>query len=256
MTSCCWLDVKLIWRRLIVNNFNDLLSFHLLTFLKSWEISLENYIAKGFLNSFFWSIGYFVHQLYCDFGNICLAFSGVEYTKNFCILAWTICIFLEKALNSRYTLITTTAWSNMSLHSLLFILKCLSFSDNDFLFRFDNSQPWVEPSDKNLHFIFYSSFSFLIFWFILKLSIKKYHVGSWIHVTSFKTKRERILAHRNEIASKIMKNCWEFSDDTSSRMSFNFFQLSSFHDIIVSHWIFLMFMVLWIRAVHSDMEFL
>lgn len=144
----------------------------------------------------------------------------------------------------------------MSLHGLFFILDCLSLSDDNFLLSFDDSYSWIKTSNKTLNFIFYSSFSSLIFWFILNLSNITYHKRCWIHVSSLKTEWKRILSHRNEIATKIMENCWEFGNNTSSTISFNFFQLSFVHNVIVSHWILLMFMILRIRTVHSNMIFL
>lgn len=169
LASSCWLDVKWVWCRLVIHNFHKLFPLCLLALLKSWEISLENYVSIHSLYSLFWSVSNLVHEFYSNFCDISLAVPCVQNTINFCIFTRAIGIFLEITLNPWNSLVTAAAWFDMGLNGLFFILNGLSFSDNDFLFCLDDSEPWIEASDENLHFVFYSSLSFFVFWFVLNL---------------------------------------------------------------------------------------
>jgi hypothetical protein len=89
---------------------------------------------------FFGCVSNFIDKLYSDFSHISLTLLGVEDAKYFSVLAWTVGIFLEKALDFRHSLINAAARLYVSLHLLFLVLNRYSFSDNNFLLCLYDSQ--------------------------------------------------------------------------------------------------------------------
>lgn len=195
-----------------------------------------------------WNIRNLVHQFDSNLSHICLTFLCIENTENFSILSRTVCIFLEIALNTGNSLITAATWFNMCLYGLLLVFDSLSLAHNDLLFWFYNPQSWVKTSYKNLHFIFYTALSFLVFWFV--------SVWCRIILSSLKTKGERVLSCRDKVSSEVMKHSREFRNDSPTRVSCDFFELASIHYKVVLHRLFFMFMIFRVRTVHSYVEFI
>ena len=122
----------------------------------------------------------------------------------------------------------------MGFDFLFVIFYHCCFSDHYFSSMLDQSPTTVKTPDKDSHLVLGSSFSFMVWIFILPLN-NIYTERCWIIFPSFKTKGKGVLSSRYKLTTKIIKNRLKLSNDSSSRIPVDLIHLSSLSHIVVFH---------------------
>ncbi len=157
--SGCRLDVLRPSVSGSVENFNNVLSFSLLSDSQSRKRFLEDVVGKGFFSSLGAGVGDLVEKRYVYAFDFAFSLGIVEFTVDSGVFSGGVSIFFEVALDASGSLVDAAARSHVGLHLLLVVFDGSRLSDDYLLLCPQKHQSVTETSHKGLHFVLYSSSS-------------------------------------------------------------------------------------------------